>query len=192
MVVLRLTALTSMAEHNTHTVQQYSRKPPSQQNRDKKRAEEYSKRFSQQKERQTDGLKNQQASDFIDFGFELFNKTPEPCAHEHEYRDVHNTSQHEVSSPCLDSHEAAAGVFARATFRGKNKNTQLHSGEYQYSVAQATCVDTLAPVFPAVDPRSGIPTEGEPTDSSTQNTPTMAERHKQKQELRENRCRHTQ
>ena len=95
-VVLRLTALTSMAEHNTHTVQQYRRKPPSQQNRDKKRAEEHSKRFSQQKERQMDGLKNQQASDFIDFGFELFKKTPEPCAHEHEYRDVHNTSQHEV------------------------------------------------------------------------------------------------
>ena len=69
-VVLRLTALTSMAEHNTHTVQQYRRKPPSQQNRDKKRAEEYSKRFSQQKERQTNGLKNQ-----------LFNKNPEPCAH---------------------------------------------------------------------------------------------------------------
>ena len=92
-VVLRLTALTSMAEHNIHTVQQYRRKPPSQQNRDKERAEEHSKRFSQQKERQMDGLKNQQASDFIDFGFELFNKTPEPCAHEHEYRDVHITAR---------------------------------------------------------------------------------------------------
>ena len=225
-VVLRLTALTSMAEPNTHTVQQYRRKPPSQQNRDKKRAEEYSKRFSQQAERQTDGLKNQQASDFTDFGFELFNKTPELCAHEHEYRDVHNTSQHEVSSPCLDSHEAATGVFARATFRGNDKNTQLHSGRYQNSVAAAKRVDTQAPVFPTVDPRSGVPTEGEPTDSSTQNTPTaamtpterkareegfciekvkeqvgcdmeqarptMAERQKQKQELRENRCRHTQ
>ena len=166
-VVLRLTA-----EHNTHTVQQYRRKPPSQRNRDKKRVEEYSKRFSQQAERQTDGLKNQQASDFIDFGFELFNKTPERCAYEHEYRDVHNTSQHEVSSPCLDSHEAAAGVFARATFRDKDKNTQLHSGEYQNSVAAAKCVDTQAPVFPVVDPRSGVPAEDEPTDSSTQNTPT--------------------
>ncbi len=173
-VVLRLTALTSMAEHNTHTVQQYRRKPPSQQNRDKKRAEEHSKRFSQQKERQMDGLKNQQASDFIDFGFELFKKTPEPCAHEHEYRDVHNTSQHEVFPPCLDMHEAATGVFARATFRDKDKNTQLHSGEYQYSVVEDKCVDTEAPGFPTVDPRSGIPTEGEPTDSSTQNTPTAA------------------
>ena len=114
-------------------MQQYRRKPPSQQNRDKKRAEEYSKRFSQQKERQTNGLKNQQASDFIDFGFELFNKTPEPCAHEHEYRDVHNTSQHEVSSSSHDLHEVAAGVFARATFRDKDKNTQLHSGESQYT-----------------------------------------------------------
>ena len=102
------------------------------------------------------------------------------------------TTQHEISSSSHDSHEVAAGVFARATFRDKDKNTQLHSGEYQYSVAEATCVDIQAPVFPAVDPRSGIPTEGEPTDSSTQNTPTMAERHKQKQELRENRCRHTQ
>ena len=173
-VVLRLTALTSMTEHATHTVQQYRRKPPSQQNRDKKRAEEHSKRFSQQKERQTNGLKNQQASDFIDFGFELFNKTPEPCAHEHEYRDVHNTTQHEVLSPCLDSHEAATGVFARATFRDKDKNTQPHSGEYQYSVAAAKCVDTQAPAFPAVDPRSGTPTQGEPTDSSAQNTPTAA------------------
>ena len=54
-VVLCLTALTSMT---THTVQPYRRKPPSQQNRDKKRAEEHNKRFSQQKERQTDGLKN--------------------------------------------------------------------------------------------------------------------------------------
>ena len=109
---------------------------------DKKRAEENSQRFSQQKERQTDALKNQQASDFIDSGFELFNKTPEACAHEHEYRDVHNTSQHEVfpppSPPCLDSHEAAAGMFARATFRDNDKNTQLHSGEYRHSVAEAT------------------------------------------------------
>ena len=165
MIVLCLTALTSMAEHNTHTVQPYRRKPPSQQNRDKKRAEEYSKRFSQQKERQTNGLKNQQASDFIDFGFELFNKTPEHCVHEHEYRDVHNTSKHEISSSSHDSHEVAAGVFARATFRDKDMNTQLHSGEYQYSVA---------PVFPSIDPRSGIPTQGEPTDRSAQNTPTAA------------------
>ena len=82
-VVLRLTALTSMAEQATHTVQQYRQKPPSQQNRDKKRAEEHNKRFSQQRGRQRDGLKNQQASDLIDFGFELFNKTPEPCAHGH-------------------------------------------------------------------------------------------------------------
>ena len=90
-VVLRLTDLTSVAEHSTNTVQQYRRKPPSQQNRDKKRAGDHSKRFSQQKERQTDRLRNQQASDFTDFGFELFNKTPGPCAH--EYRVVHNTSQ---------------------------------------------------------------------------------------------------
>ena len=184
MIVLRLADLTSMAEHNTHTVQPYRRKPPSQQNRDKKRAEEYSKRFSQQKERQTNGLKNQQASDFIDFGFELFNKTPEPCVHEHEYRDVHNTSQHEISSSSHDSHEVAAGVFARATFRDKDMNTQLHSGEYQYSVAEATCVDKQAPVFPAVDPRSGIPTQGEPTDSSTQNTPAAAMTPTEKKEKR--------
>jgi len=65
-------------------------------------------------------------------------------------------------------------VFARAAFRDKDKNTQLHSGEYQYSVVEAKCVDTEAPGFPTVDPRSGIPTEGEPTDSSTQNTPTAA------------------
>ena len=68
-------------------------------------------------------------------------------------------------------------MFARATFRDKNKNTntQLHSGEYQNSVAGTKCVaDTQAPVFPAVDPRSGVPTEGEPPDSSTQNTPTAA------------------
>ena len=102
--MLRLTALTSMAEHNTHTVQQYRRKPPSQQNRDKKRAEEHSKRFSQHKERQTDALKNQQASDFIDFGFELFNKIPEPCAHEHEYRDVH--VQHSESMTRTHSYTA--------------------------------------------------------------------------------------
>ena len=165
-VVLRLTALTSMAEHNTHTVQQYRRKPPSQQNRGKKRAEEYSKRFSQQKERQTNGLKNQKAADFIDFGFELFNKTPEPCAHEHGYRDVRNTSQHEISSSSHDSHEVAVGVVARATFRDKDKNTQLHCEEYQYRVAEAKCVEKQAPVFPAVDPKSGTPTEGEPTDST--------------------------
>ena len=73
-VVLRLTDLTSMAEHSTHSVQQYRRKLPSQQNRDEKRAGDHSKRFSQQKERQTDGLRNQQASDFTDFGFELLTK----------------------------------------------------------------------------------------------------------------------
>ena len=53
-------------------------------------------------------------------------------------------------------------MFARATFRDKDKNAQLHSGEYQYGVFEAKCVDTQAPVFPAVDPRSGVPTEGEP------------------------------
>ena len=110
----------------------------------------------------------------IDFGFELFNETPEPCAHEHEYRDVHNTSQHEISSSSHDSHEVDAGVFVRATFRDKDKNTQLHSGESQYSVAEVKCVDKQAPIFPAVDPRSGIPAQVEPTDSSTQNTPTAA------------------
>ena len=110
----------------------------------------------------------------IDFGFELFNETPEPCAHEHEYRDVHNTSQHEISSSSHDSHEVDAGVFVRATFRDKDKSTQLHSGESQYSVAEVKCVDKQAPIFPAVDPRSGIPAQVEPTDSSTQNTPTAA------------------
>ena len=65
-------------------------------------------------------------------------------------------------------------MFARATFRDNDKNTQLHSGEYQYSVAEDRCGDTQAPAFPAVDPRSGVPTEGEPTDSNTQNTPTAA------------------
>ena len=119
-------------------------------------------------------MKNQQASGCVNSGFELFNKTPEPCAHEHEYRDVHNTSQHGVSSACLDSHEAAAGVFARATFKDENKNTQLHSGEYQYSVVEAKCVDTQALVFLAVDPRFVVPTESEPTNSSTQITPTAA------------------
>ena len=73
---------------------------------------------------------------------------------------------------CLDSHEAAAGVFARATFRDKDKNT--HSGEYQNGVNAANCVKTPAPVFPTVDPRSGIPTQGEPADSRTQNTPAAA------------------
>ena len=68
----------------------------------------------------------------------------------------------------------AAGVFARATFRDKDKNTQLHNGESQHSIAEAKCVDKQALVFPAVDPRSGIPTQGEPTDSSTQNTPAAA------------------
>ena len=43
------------------------------------------------------------------------------------YTTHHSTV--EVSSPCLDSHEAAAGVFARAIFRDSDKNTQLHSGE---------------------------------------------------------------
>ena len=100
-------------------------------------------------------------------------KPHSPVNIEHEYRDVHNISQHEISSPCLDSHEAAAGVFARATFRDKDKNTRLHSREYQNSIAAAKCVDTQAPVFPTVDPRSGVPT-GESTDSSTQNTPTAA------------------
>ena len=38
-----------------------------------------------------------------------------------EYRDVRNTSQHEISSPYLDSHEAAAGVFARATFETRTR-----------------------------------------------------------------------
>ena len=68
----------------------------------------------------------------------------------------------------------AAGVFALATFRDKDKHTQLHSGESQYSAAEAKCVDKQAPVFPTVDPRSGTPTQGEPTDSSTQNTPAAA------------------
>ena len=67
-----------------------------------------------------------------------------------------------------------SGVFARATFRDKDKNTQLHSGESLYRVAEAKCVDKQAPVFPTVDPRSGTPTQGEPTDSSTQNTPAAA------------------
>ena len=98
------------------------------------------------------------------------------------------TSQHEVFSPCLDSHEAAAGVFARATFRDKDKNTQLHSGEYRYSVAEAKCVDTQAPIFPTVHPRSGIPTEGEPTDSSTQNTPTAAMTPTERQAREEGFC----
>ena len=52
--------------------------------------------------------------------------------------------------------------------------THSYSGEYQYSVVEAKCVDTQALVFPAVDPRSGVPTESEPTNSSTQNTPTAA------------------
>ena len=75
-VVLRLTALISMAEHNSHgaAVQTEAAKSTKQR-------QEKSRRIQQQKERQTNGLKNQQASDFIDFGFELFNKTPEPCAH---------------------------------------------------------------------------------------------------------------
>ena len=66
--------------------------------------------------------------------------------------------------------ETAAGMFARATFRDNDKNTQLHSGEYQNSADAANCVDTQAPAFPSVDLRSGVPTEGEPTDSSAQNT----------------------
>ena len=85
-VVLRLTDLTSMAEHSSTDGSRQVNKIET-----KKRAGEHSKRFSQQKERQTDGLRNQQASDFTDFGFELFNKTPGLCAH--EYRVVHNTSQ---------------------------------------------------------------------------------------------------
>ena len=64
-------------------------------------------------------------------------------------------------------------MFARATFRDKDKDTKLHGREYKNSVAPAKCVDTQAPVSPTVDPRSGVPTpEGEPADSSTQNTLT--------------------
>ena len=87
------------------------------------------------------------------------------------YTTHHSTK---FSPRVFDSHEAATGVFARATFRDKDKNTQPHSGEYQYSVVEAKRVDTEAPAFPTVDPRSGIPMEGEPTDSSAQNTPTAA------------------
>ena len=168
--VLRLTALTSTAEHNTHTVQQYRRKPPSQQNRDKKRAEEHSKRFSQHKERQTDVQKNQQASDLLILASNCLTKTQSPV---HMNTNIETYTTHHSTKflpPSLDSHEAATGVFARATFRDNDKNTQLHSGEYQNSADAANCVDTQAPAFPSVDPRSGVPTEGEPTDSSAQNT----------------------
>ena len=63
-------------------------------------------------------------------------------------------------------------MFARATFRDKDKDTKLHGREYKNSAAAAKCVDTQAPVSPTVDPRSGVPTEGEPADSSTQNALT--------------------
>ena len=88
MVVLRLTAFTTMAEHNIHTLQQHRQKPTSQQNRDRKRAEECNRRLKQ-KLRQTDALKNQQADDFLDSGFELFAQTSEYRANQHEHRDIH-------------------------------------------------------------------------------------------------------
>ena len=87
-VVLRLTALTTMSEHNIQTMQQHRQKPTSQQNRERKRAEECNRRLKQ-KLRQTDALKNQQADDFLDSGFELFAQTSEYRAHQHEHRDVH-------------------------------------------------------------------------------------------------------
>ena len=91
-VVLRLTALTSMAEHATHTVQQYRRKPPSQQNRDKKRAEEYSKRFSQQKDRRTHCKINRQVTLLILASNGCLTKTQNPVhMNTDEYRDVRNS-----------------------------------------------------------------------------------------------------
>ena len=101
--------------------------------------------MSQQKERQTDALKSQQAINFIDSGFGLFNKPPHTAVHMDKnietvlitaVRKASNylltsTSQHGISSQFLDSHNAATGMFARATFRDKDKNTQQHSGEYK-------------------------------------------------------------
>ena len=53
-VVLRLTALTTVAEHIIHMVQQHRREPPSQHYRDKKRAEVYIITF-ESTERTSDG-----------------------------------------------------------------------------------------------------------------------------------------
>ena len=95
-----------MAEHNIHTLQQHRQKPTSQQNRDRKRAEECNRRLKQ-KLRQTDALKNQQADDFLDSGFELFAQTSEYRAHQHEHRDVHITTR----NCCIGSLEADTAVL---------------------------------------------------------------------------------
>ena len=175
-VVPRLTALTSVAEHTTHsrTVQQFRRKPPSQQNRAKKRVEEYNTRLNQQKVRQTSVLQHQQASDLTDSGFELFATTPEYCQHEHKYRDVHNTSQHELSARGVHSLESATSVFARAaTYSDNDSDTQ--GREDPDSVVAAGCVDSQSrSADPHVSTASAEFSETElecgPTDNNTQNT----------------------
>ena len=168
MVVLRLAALTATAEHITHTVQQHRRKPPSQQHRDRKRAKEYDRRLSQEKRCQTDALKNQWASDFVDSGFELLTQTPEYRAHEHEHRDVHDTSQHEISFRCSDSLEVAnTNVFARATRSDKDGDTLLHGRESAENTAAVRCGDTQGAVVKMIPDslctvKFGTSVEGEP------------------------------